>query len=178
MKNFTFITGNQAKADYLARLLDLPVEHQKIELDEIQSIDLQEIVRHKVRQAYEIAAKPVLVEDVSLEFDSLGKLPGPFIKWFIEQMEMQDICDLLLNKDRSATARCVFGYFDGRIEKYFEGSMKGKIALSPAGENGYGWDKIFIPVGYEITRAQMSVEENEKNYLQIKPIERLREFLE
>jgi inosine triphosphate pyrophosphatase len=50
----TFITGNQHKADYLANHLGREIAHQKIDLDEIQSLDLSEIVRHKVKQAYEI----------------------------------------------------------------------------------------------------------------------------
>ena len=53
MQSITFITGNQKKADYLARYLGFPIEHQKIDLDEIQSLDLREIVEHKVKQAYE-----------------------------------------------------------------------------------------------------------------------------
>jgi inosine/xanthosine triphosphate pyrophosphatase family protein len=69
--SLTFITGNPKKAEYLAKYLGFPIDHEKIELDEIQSIDLREIVEHKVRQAYEISQKPVLVEDVSLEFEAL-----------------------------------------------------------------------------------------------------------
>ncbi len=53
MQKLTFITGNQNKADYLSRYLGFPVEHIKIDLDEIQSLNLNEIVEHKVRQAYE-----------------------------------------------------------------------------------------------------------------------------
>jgi len=45
----TFITGNTAKAEYLAKYLGLPIEHQKIELDEIQSLDLRTVVEYKVR---------------------------------------------------------------------------------------------------------------------------------
>lgn len=75
MRPITFITGNQKKADYLARYLGFPVEHQKIDLDELQSLDLREIVEHKVKQAYEIVQSPVLVEDVSLEFSALGRIP-------------------------------------------------------------------------------------------------------
>lgn len=71
----TFITGNQNKADYLAKYLGFPVAHQKIHLDELQSLSLREIVEHKVKQAYDIIKKPVLVEDVSLEFSALGRLP-------------------------------------------------------------------------------------------------------
>ena len=47
----TFITGNQNKADYLARLLGMEIVHQKVDLDELQSTSLHEIVEHKVRQA-------------------------------------------------------------------------------------------------------------------------------
>ena len=61
-----FITGNQNKADYLAKMLGIELEHQKIHLDEIQSTSLEEIVEHKARQAYELIHKPVLVEDVAL----------------------------------------------------------------------------------------------------------------
>jgi len=66
MKNITYITGNQHKADYLANYLGHPIEYQKIDLDEIQSLDLRKIVKHKVRQAYDIIKKPVVVEDTSL----------------------------------------------------------------------------------------------------------------
>lgn len=75
MQPITFITGNQKKAEYLAKYLHFPVGYQKINLDEIQSLDLREIVEHKVRQAYEIIKTPVLVEDVSLEFTALGRIP-------------------------------------------------------------------------------------------------------
>ena len=75
MQSITFITGNQKKADYLAKYLGFPIEHEKINLDELQSLDLREIVEHKVKQAYTKVGKPVIVEDVSLEFLALGKLP-------------------------------------------------------------------------------------------------------
>ena len=86
MQTITFITGNQKKADYLAQYLGLNIEHVKLDLDEIQSLDLREIVEHKVRQAYAKVGKPVLVEDVSLIFSELGKLPGPFIKFFEQEL--------------------------------------------------------------------------------------------
>ena len=75
MQSITFITGNQKKADYLAKYLGFPIEHMKLELDEIQSLDLREVVEHKVRQAYEKVRKPILVDDVALEFSTLGRLP-------------------------------------------------------------------------------------------------------
>ncbi|MDD2871150.1 MAG: non-canonical purine NTP pyrophosphatase [Candidatus Gracilibacteria bacterium] len=178
MNNITFITGNQNKADYLAKYLNHKIEHIKIDLDEIQSMDLKEIVEHKVKQAYEIIKKPVIVEDVSLEFEALNGLPGPFIKFFIEKIPLENICNMIGDDNRKATAKCVFGYYDGKDLELFESSLEGKIAKIPSGNNGYGWDKIFIPNGYDITRASLNEIDDKKTYLQIKPFEKLKQFLE
>ncbi|HCP08665.1 MAG TPA: non-canonical purine NTP pyrophosphatase, partial [Candidatus Moranbacteria bacterium] len=173
-----FITGNQKKADYLAELLGFPIEHVKLDLDEIQSLDLKEIVEHKVKQAYQKIKKPVIVEDVALETKLLDGLPGPFVRFFVEKVPFKIFCSLFSGKDRSATARCAFGYYDGKILKIFENHLDGKIAEKPAGKNGYGWDQIFIPEGYKVTRASLSKEDDHKTYLQFKPIKRLKKFLE
>ncbi len=86
MHSITFITGNQKKADYMRKFLMMPIEHIKLDLDEIQSLDLREIVEHKVRQAYDKIQKPVLVDDVSFEFCSLGRIPGTFVKHFVAEL--------------------------------------------------------------------------------------------
>lgn len=175
----TFITGNQHKADYFAKLMDLPIRHQKVDLDELQSLDLHEIVEHKVRQAYDIVKRPVIVEDVSLEFTALGGLPGPFIKFFLEHSGAEGCCRMLDSfADRSATLRCTFGYYDGQKVRLFDSVTRGRISDHPRGENGFGFDGIFIQDGYDITYAEMVKEENERLYhTQKKPFTRLREFL-
>lgn len=178
MHSITFITGNAGKAAYLAELLGLPIKHQKVDLDEIQSLDLADVTADKARRAYAIVKGPVLVEDVSLEFSALGRLPGTLIKWFVEELPFETICSLLDGKDRSATARCVFAYYDGNDMKLFEGSMPGRIAEQPAGSGGYGWDPIFIPDGYAVTRAELSKEDDHKVYMRTKPIAAVRAFLE
>lgn len=177
-QDVVFITGNQKKADYLAKYLGHPVEHQKVDLDEIQSLDLREIIEHKVKQAYEIVKAPVLVEDVSLEFKALGRLPGTFIKFFVTEMEPETLCRLVDGMDRSAIGRVMFGYYDGEDFQVFEGELPGSIAEHPAGDNGFGWDRIFIPEGYDITRAELDDEEYEKVYRIIRPLEKIKEFLE
>lgn len=178
MRSVTFITGNQNKADYLAKYLGHPVDHVKLDLDELQSLDLREIVEHKVRQAYEQVHMPVLVEDVSLEFKALGRLPGPFIKWFLSEVDLETLISLVEGKDRRAVGRCVLGYYDGERLEIFEGSISGKVADKPAGDNGFGWDKIFIPEGYQVTRAELDDDDYRKVYLQIRPFARLKKFLD
>ena len=178
MANITFITGNQNKADYLAKYLGFPVNYQKVDLDEIQSLDLREIVDHKVRQAYDVIKAPVLVEDVALEFSSLGRFPGTLIKFLVDEVPFEIICRTLDGLSRDAVARCVFGYYDGAEVRFFEGSLNGVIADHPSGENGFGWDKIFIPEGYQVTRAELSEEDDQKTYTTIKPFAELKDYLE
>ena len=175
-----FITGNQHKADYLAKMLGVQLEHQKLDLDEIQSIDLEEVVRHKVLQAYKLIGKPVLVEDVALSFTALGGLPGPFVKFFVETPGgLENMCRMLDSfADRSARAECVFGYYDGERFELLRGGLDGVIADQPRGKNGFGWDKIFQPEGYgDQTRAELSLEDDEVTYKLIKPFSELRQLL-
>lgn len=181
MQTPIFITGNQNKADYLAKTLDIPLDHQRVELDELQSTDLDKIVEHKVRQAYELVKKPVLVEDVALGFTALGGLPGPFVKFFVETPDgLENMCRMLDGfRDRSARAECVFGYFDGERLELFHSGLDGAIAVAPRGENGYGWDKIFEPVGYGgLTRAELDPDGDASTYATIKPFKALRKFLQ
>ncbi len=178
MKPITFITGNPKKAEYLSRYLDYPIEHIKVDLDEIQSLDLKEIVNHKVREAYVTVQKPVLVEDVSLEIHALGKLPGPFIKFFMQELWDQKICDLINNYTiKSATAKCMFGYHDGNETQFFEWSIDGIISTIPKGKNGFWWDRIFIPYFTNKTAAELTEEEYERFYTEEKPFDKIREFL-
>lgn len=176
-----FITGNQNKADYLAQMLGIELEHQKVELDEIQSVSLDTIVTHKVMQAYEQIRRPVLVEDVGLNFTALSGLPGPFIKFFVEAPDgLEKLCRMLDGfDDRSARAVCTFGHYDGERLELFHGGLDGAIATTPRGEGGFGWDKIFEPVGYGgRTRAELTPEEDAETYPTIKPFAQLREFLQ
>lgn len=175
-----FITGNQHKADYLAKLLDIGLDHQKVELDELQSVDLHGIVAHKAKQAYEIIDRPVLVEDVALDFAALDGLPGPFVKFFVEADNgLENMCRMLDGfADRRAVARCAFAYYDGERLEIIAGQLGGMIADAPRGNGGFGWDKIFCPDGYGgRTRAELTEAENEATYQIIKPFAALRDFL-
>lgn len=120
----------------------------------------------------------MLVEDVSLEISSVGRLPGPLIKWFLEELSSEQIARLADGGDRRAVGRCMFGYFDGHSEHYIQGELHGTIAQTPSGGNGFGWDSVFIPDGYNVTRAELSELAYEQVYRIIRPLEELKAFLE
>src|SRR3990172_9655674 len=160
MKKLIFITGNEGKAKYLSEYFNIPVEHRKLNLPEIQSLDLAEIVKDKARRAYEIVREPVLVEDVFFFFFALGKLPGPLIKWFFEEMGNKGLCRLIDKfESREALVEVNFAFCDENGVKIFSGQRKGIIAEAPRGEMGFGWDPIFIPEGHQKTWAEMTPDE-------------------
>ncbi len=163
MGKVIFITGNQAKADFLAKYLGHEVEHRKLDLNEIQSLDQHEITENKARQAYEKLHVPVLVEDVSLTIKAMGKLPGPFIRWFEQELGHQGICKLVDSfDDRTAIASVVYAYFDGESIKFFDGKLNGQIAKQPSRDDGFGWNSIFIPDGSTKTSAEMDEKETQR----------------
>jgi non-canonical purine NTP pyrophosphatase (RdgB/HAM1 family) len=159
MRDLVFITGNQNKADFLAKWLGRPVTHHKLDLDELQSLDLHQVVEHKVRQAYDTLKKPVLVEDASLTFTAMGRLPGTFIKWFIEELGYDGLLHLAQSlPSQQAYGKVCYAYYDGKDLKLFDGEMHGHIAPKARGSGGFGFDPIFINDGYSITRAEMDEE--------------------
>lgn len=181
MQDFTFITGNQHKVDHLTMWLGRPVQHYAMDLDEIQSLDPHHVAEHKVRQAYSIVQTPVLVEDVSLTFEAMGRLPGTYIKSFLEEMGTERLCRLADGlQHRRAHARVLYAFYDGSDIHYFEHVMPGSVANQPEGDRGFGWDPIFIPQGAAKTYAQMAEgsTELEQYSVRAKAVAQLKNFLE
>lgn len=179
MKDLVFITGNENKAAQLAQWLGMDIPHQKVDLDEIQSLDLHEIVEHKARQAYAVVGKPVIVEDVGMIFTAFKQLPGPLVKWFEAGSSLEIMCRMLNDfDDRSAEAHTMYGLFDGEQLHCFEGIMRGTIANVPRGSNGFGFDSIFINEGQEQTRAEMDKETYSRTSYRQEALAKLRTFLQ
>ncbi|MDP3948692.1 MAG: non-canonical purine NTP pyrophosphatase [bacterium] len=176
--SITFITGNAAKAKQLKWHLGRETLHKKLDLPEIQSLNLREIVERKAKDAYEIIKSPVLVEDTSLVFKALGKLPGPLIKWFYEELGNEGICRIFAGqRNKSFIAEVCFGLYDGKELKTFSGKVYGTVAAKPRGKSGFGWDPIFIPKGYKKTWGEMSTEEQKKTSMRRIALKKLEIFL-
>lgn len=176
--DITFITGNPVKAETLRRMLDHPVSHHLLELAEIQSLDLREVVAAKAAEAFRIIQAPVLIEDSTLVFEAMGRLPGTLIKWFEQELGLEGLCRLAdLHPSRAATGQVLYGLFDGTTLETFYGEAKGHIADHPRGENGFGWDPIFIPAGHSKTRGEMTREEQQECSMRRAALARLQAFL-
>ena len=178
MDKLIFITGNPGKAEEISRYLGFPVEHVSLDLDEIQSLDLEEIVKDKAMRAYEKVGKSVLVEDVSFVFNAFGRLPGPLIKWFLAELGNEGLCRLVDGKEnKTCVATVCYGLCDGKTVKFVSGSMEGTVADHPRGENSFGWASVFVPVGMSKTYAELSNEEQASIAMRRKALEKLHTLL-
>ena len=172
-----FATGNINKVEECESILGFKLEQVELDLDEIQAVEVAKVVEHKVKQAFDLIKKPVIVEDTGLYFEAWNGLPGALIKWFDETIGYAKLCSLLVSENRKAKAQTIIGYFDGEEYKSFVGEVTGKIAEKPKGPDNFGWDIIFIPKGFSETFAEMGKEK--KNAISMRKIalEKLKEFL-
>jgi non-canonical purine NTP pyrophosphatase (RdgB/HAM1 family) len=167
MKLF-FITGNKGKFDEASKIIP-ELEQKDIDLVEIQSLDPKEIIQAKLEEAKKNIQGNIVVEDGGLYIESLNGLPGPLIKWFVKALDndgLYKITESYQNKKAEAKVIIGVGLENGNIE-FFEGLISGTI-VAPRGENGFGWDKIFMPDGYDKTFAEMAMEE--KNEISMRKI--------
>ena len=125
----------------------------------------------KAREIAEITGCAALADDSGLCVDALGGAPGIYSARYagVDSAELRDRanCDLLLKNlasvsDRNAHFTCAIAlvYPDGR-EVMAEGYIHGEIIDEFRGENGFGYDPLFLPKGYSRTVAELS--EFEKN---------------
>ena len=177
MKDFIFVTGSQNKVIEAERLLRVKLQSQAIDLPEIQSVDLEEIITKKAMFAYEVlGGQSVIVEDTGLFIEAWNGLPGALVKWFIERVGVAGICKMMHEfPDKKAWAKTVVATHDGEI-KLFAGQVNGRIAETPVGNAGFGWDKIFVPTGADKTFAEMSASEKDAYSMRRKAFESMRTY--
>ena len=177
MNTITFVTSNDNKAREAEQILGVSLARHSLELDEIQSMDLAEVVEHKVRQAYSILKKPVLVEDVGFYIKQWNGFPGPLVKWLQETMGYTKLTKLLDKKNRQVEWQVMYGFFDGKKVQIFKGSGLGTIADKPRGTKGWGFDTILIPKGSAKTYAQMGSDERIKVSARMLALRKLRRMI-
>jgi len=107
----------------------------------------------------------VIADDSGLEVDALGSAPGILSARYAGETasDAQNVEKLLreLNNvaDRSARFRCVIALARaGTVLGTFEGAIEGKIVDFPRGNEGFGYDPVFQPAGFDRTFSEMAAE--------------------
>jgi XTP/dITP diphosphohydrolase len=130
-----------------------------------------------VLKAYSKFGIPCVVEHGALHIDSLNGLPGGISKVVWDKIG-DKICDILPEtQKRSATAKSVVGYCDGRQIHLFSGETRGEIAEASRGDRKFQWDPIFIPEGLSQTYAELTLDEKKVYSQGTKAWKKLIDFL-
>ncbi len=122
-------------------------------------------------------------DDTGLLVESLNGEPGIYsARYAGEQKDAGDNMDLLLKnlsniKNRRASFMTVISLKINDKEYFFEGELKGEIALEKSGNGGFGYDPIFIPEGYTKSLAELSLDEKNKISHRAKAFNKLKDFL-
>jgi XTP/dITP diphosphohydrolase len=177
-KDLVFISGNKSKIEEAKRILDHPFEAIKMDLLEVQALNIGEIVEYKVKEAFKHINRPVFVDDVGLYVNAWKGFPGPFIKFIATAGGMELLLRMMKNEiDRGVVAKSSIGYFDGHDLKIFTGEVEGTLSEEIKGENGFGWDTVFIPANHQRTYAQMTSQEKDLVSPRRKALNQLKNYL-
>ena len=164
LRGVALVTGNPDKIAEARRLCGLELETIELELSEIQSLDLEEVLRDKGEEAYRRLQRPLIVEETSLELMALDGFPGPLVKWMLAAIGPEGIARTAASLgDTRATARCQLLLVDSDKRHLAEGITRGRLVLPPRGEGGFGWDPVFQP--REETRTYAEITGDEKDRL-------------
>ncbi len=136
----------------------------------------------KAQYIYEMYKMPVFADDTGLEVDCLHGEPGVDTAHYSGSRDANANMNKLLTelsecKDRSARFRTVIAFVSGDEKHLFNGEVEGSIASSKNGEQGFGYDPVFIPENETRTFAQMSMDEKKKQNHRVRALEKFVRFL-
>jgi XTP/dITP diphosphohydrolase len=148
------------------------------------SPDLKGNASQKANYIYNKYGLNCFADDTGLEIEALNNEPGVFsARYAGHQKNSEDNMNLVLYKlqnsiNRKARFKTVISLIINGKEYNFEGVCNGEIATNKSGNKGFGYDPIFKPNGYNVTFADMTLDEKNKISHRGKAVKLLIEFLE
>jgi len=191
-----FATNNQHKLEEISALLgdrfqllglqdlniaeEIPEDHETLE----------ENASQKAWYIHNMTGQNCFADDTGLEVDCLGGEPGVYSARYARmgdpvfpEMEPSEgnIRKLLLKMEgaegRSARFRTVISLILDGKEYHFQGVVEGMITDNASGTNGFGYDPVFVPAGYETTFAEMDLELKNRISHRARAVQQLVDFL-
>jgi XTP/dITP diphosphohydrolase len=169
---------NRKKLTELRRILApaLP-DVEVVGLDDVEPYDevpesgatFEENALIKARAGHVRTGLPTVADDSGLTVDALNGMPGVLsARWAGGHGDDEANLRLVLeqighvpDERLGAAFMCAVAYVDPVREVVTEGRMPGRLVRAPRGTNGFGYDPIFQPTGYDRTSAELSVEEKD-----------------
>ena len=184
-----FASNNKHKVKEISNILE-----NTITLMSLQDVGINEEIPEdepliegnalfKARYVHDATGLDVFADDTGLEAEALDGLPGVHSARFAGENKdsSANIARLLFmlndNENRKARFRTVIALIFEHREYLFEGIISGTITRERKGDEGFGYDPVFMPDGSERTFAQMSLSEKNKISHRAIAFEKLKDFL-
>ncbi|MCF1427385.1 MAG: RdgB/HAM1 family non-canonical purine NTP pyrophosphatase [Shewanella sp.] len=174
MKQIVLASGNQGKLNEFAQML----KNFQVEVLPQSQFDVADVAETgttfvenaiiKARHAAQITGLPAIADDSGLEVDALDGAPGIYSARYsgeaaTDVKNYQKLLHALTNiEQRTARFQCVLVYMRHAKDPtpvICQAGWEGQIALAPAGDNGHGYDPVFIPEHEQRSVAEMTGEE-------------------
>jgi len=175
LKNLLFFSSNQDKIFEIKKIFkntnkeilslnDFP----KIKIPKETGREFVDNAKIKSLYGFKKFKIPCFADDSGICISALNNKPGIRSKRFFEKFKNKKelfkyIIKKVYNSGKTYAYFTTIICFTVKAEQYviFKGDIAGNITTSPRGKNGFGYDPLFIPIGYNKTFAEMST--NEKN---------------
>ena len=184
-----FASNNKHKVKEISHILD-----NKITLLSLEEISILEDIPEdepliegnalfKARYVYNATGLNVFADDTGLEIEALNGQPGVHSARFAGESKdssanISKVLKMLKGvENRKARFRTVIALIFENKEYLFEGIISGTIIDEKRGDEGFGYDPVFIPDGKNLTFAQMTLAEKNKISHRAIAFEKLKEFL-
>lgn len=190
MSTLLFVTKNQGKLlEVQSMFNELP--YKLLSLNDVSYqnsipedyFTLEENSLQKARTVYMQMGMDCFADDSGLEVFSLNGQPGVRSARYAgenatDQENYEKLVHALENiKDRSAQFRTVITLIRKDEIHQFEGVCKGEIILKPQGKEGFGYDPVFIPEGFDKTFSECTLSEKNSVSHRRKAMDKLKNYL-
>ncbi|WBA08315.1 RdgB/HAM1 family non-canonical purine NTP pyrophosphatase [Salinivibrio kushneri] len=179
MNKVVLATGNAGKVKEMAGLLGefgfdvLPQSDFAVEEADETGTTFIENAIIKARHAAKVTGLPAIADDSGLEVDALNGAPGVYSARYAGETasDRDNVAKLLEalhdtdNDGRQARFHCVLVYMrhaNDPTPMVCHGVWEGQIAHAPQGENGFGYDPVFLPADQQCTAAEMPASEKKQ----------------
>jgi XTP/dITP diphosphohydrolase len=171
MNQIIFATNNKHKLEEIKRIINNKIKILSLEdikcFEEIPETGntLDANALQKARFIYDKYNINCFADDTGLEIEALNGDPGVYsARYAGEAKSFDDNMNKVLDEmdgmsDRKACFRTVIALIIDGKESLFEGRVEGTILTLKQGTNGFGYDPIFKPSGYDLSFAQMNAEQ-------------------
>lgn len=174
MRTLIFASNNAHKLSEIRNLLENIVEIQSLKDINLEgdipetSDTLEGNATQKAEWIYNRIGQDCFADDTGLEVEALDGAPGVYsARYAGEGCSFADNVNKLLKAmdgqtNRKARFRTVICLIENGEKHYFEGIVNGTIIEKGSGNMGFGYDPIFVPDGYDISFAEMPLDEKNK----------------